>query len=89
MNKLLIGLAALPFMVSIAMAAQPTPLSDTQMDQVTAGTTDIQLINLNTITVGPSLDFHGLNVAWSVNNGPDAATLAAAFALPHPPPSIP
>jgi len=80
MNKLLIGLAAMPFLAGVAMAGQPTPLSDTQMDKVTAGTTDIQLVNLNTINVSTSPNFFGLNYAWSVNNGPDFATLAAAFA---------
>jgi len=37
MNKLLIGLAAVPLMSSVAFAAQP--LSDKQMDAVTAGFT--------------------------------------------------
>lgn len=37
MNKLLAGIAALPFLAGVAMAGQPAPLSDTQMDQVTAG----------------------------------------------------
>lgn len=39
MKKLLIALAALPFMVGIAAAGQPKPLSDKQMDKVTAGFT--------------------------------------------------
>jgi hypothetical protein len=37
MKKLLVGIAALPFMVGFAMAGQPTQLSDGQMDKVTAG----------------------------------------------------
>jgi len=37
MKKLLIALAALPFMAGVASASQPQPLSDKQMDQVTAG----------------------------------------------------
>jgi hypothetical protein len=37
MKKLLLGLAALPFIASVAMAGQPTRLSDNQMDKVTAG----------------------------------------------------
>jgi hypothetical protein len=37
MKKLLVGLAALPFLAGIAMADQPMPLSDAQMDTVTAG----------------------------------------------------
>jgi len=37
MTKLLLGLASLPFIASMAMAGQPVALSDTQMDKVTAG----------------------------------------------------
>jgi hypothetical protein len=37
MKKLLSGLAALPFLASVAFAAQPMPLTDNQMDKVTAG----------------------------------------------------
>ncbi|HJU19088.1 MAG TPA: hypothetical protein VJ770_21745 [Stellaceae bacterium] len=37
MKKLLAGVAVLPFLAGIAMAGQPAPLNDTQMDQVTAG----------------------------------------------------
>ena len=37
MKKLLIGLAAVPFLAGVAMAGQPPPLSDAQMDKVTAG----------------------------------------------------
>ena len=39
MKTLLVGLAALPFLAGVAMAGQPTPLSDVAMDQVTAGYT--------------------------------------------------
>lgn len=37
MKSLLVGIAALPFLVGVAMAGQPAPLSDAQMDQVVAG----------------------------------------------------
>lgn len=37
MKQLLVGLAALPFLAGVAMAGQPMPLNDTQMDKVTAG----------------------------------------------------
>jgi hypothetical protein len=37
MKKLLVGVAAVPFLASVAMAGQPVSLSDTQMDKVTAG----------------------------------------------------
>jgi len=33
----LAGLAALPLLASVGMAGQPVPLSDTNMDQITAG----------------------------------------------------
>ena len=39
MNKLLIGVVALPFLTGIAVAGQPKVLSDKQMDTVTAGGT--------------------------------------------------
>jgi hypothetical protein len=37
MKRLLVGLAALPFLTTVALAGQPTQLSDAQMDRVTAG----------------------------------------------------
>jgi len=37
MKRLLIGLAVLPFLAGVSLAAQPVPLTDTQMDTVTAG----------------------------------------------------
>jgi hypothetical protein len=37
MKRLLLGLAVLPFLAGVSLAAQPVPLSDTQMDTVTAG----------------------------------------------------
>ncbi|HEY2531207.1 MAG TPA: hypothetical protein VGJ20_25280 [Xanthobacteraceae bacterium] len=37
MKKLLAGCALLPLLAGVAMAGQPTTLSDTQMDHVTAG----------------------------------------------------
>ena len=37
MRKFLIGLAVVPFLSTAALAQQPTPLSESQMDSVTAG----------------------------------------------------
>jgi hypothetical protein len=37
MKKLLAGCALLPLLAGMAMAGQPAPLNDQQMDQVTAG----------------------------------------------------
>lgn len=37
MKKSLVGLAVLPFLAGVSLAAQPVPLSDKQMDVVTAG----------------------------------------------------
>jgi alpha/beta superfamily hydrolase len=37
MKKLLIGLAVVPFLAGVAMAGQPKPLTDAQMDKVSAG----------------------------------------------------
>jgi hypothetical protein len=39
MKKLLVGLAVLPLLAGVASAGQPMPLSDAQMDKVTAGFT--------------------------------------------------
>jgi hypothetical protein len=39
MKQLLSGFAVLPLMAGIAMASEPAPLSDAQMDRVTAGLT--------------------------------------------------
>lgn len=37
MKKLLLGMAILPFLATVSMAATPTSLTDKQMDKVTAG----------------------------------------------------
>jgi hypothetical protein len=37
MKRLLIGLAVLPFLAGVSLAASPVSLSDQQMDRVTAG----------------------------------------------------
>jgi hypothetical protein len=43
MKKLLLALAALPLTAGLAVAGQPHPLSDKQMDKVTAGYTSISV----------------------------------------------
>ena len=53
MKKLLLGLAALPFMASMAMAGQPSSLSDTQLDKVTAG----QIVQIQVTTAGITWDY--------------------------------
>jgi len=69
MKRLLFGLAALPFLAGVSLAAQPVPLSDTQMDRVTAGF-DFE-----------SLELHNLGVALVEINGPALVTcrLAGCF----------
>lgn len=57
MKKLLLGLAILPFVAGVALAAQPATdkqLTDQQMDKVTAGhtfavieRTDVSIIGIN------------------------------------------
>ena len=37
MKKLLLGLAVLPFLAGVSVAGQPQPLTDQQMDKVSAG----------------------------------------------------
>jgi hypothetical protein len=68
--KLLVGLAAMPFLAGIAMAGQPMPLSEAQMDKVTAGggpSLEIQVITGQQIEInfGPTL--------FNVEQGPDVA----------------
>jgi len=48
MNKLLYGLAVLPFVAGVAMAQPPVQLSDNQMDKVTAGWDLIEMDLSNT-----------------------------------------
>src|SRR5689334_10766998 len=55
MKKLLVGLAIMPFLVGVALAGQPMPLSEAQMDEVTGGS----------ICVGPTA--HGMCVDENFN----------------------
>src|SRR5947199_9045012 len=83
MKKLLIGFAALPFIAGVAMAGQPMPLSEAQMDKVTAGggpSLEIEVTSFpgfpaSTVEVnfGPTL--------FNVQFGPDAP---AAALITHP-----
>ena len=50
MKKLLSGLAALPFLASIALAGQPVPLTDAQMDKVSAGFSFMEIDTSDTST---------------------------------------
>jgi len=54
MKRFLFGLAALPFLAGVSLAAQPAPLSDTQMDRVTAGFdfTELERQNTGWVAVG-------------------------------------
>jgi hypothetical protein len=56
MKKLLIGLAVLPFLAGVSLAAQPVPLSDTQMDAVTAGFDFLETEISNTSWVRVAVD---------------------------------
>jgi len=68
MKKLLVGLAAVPFLAGIAMAGQLTPLSDVQMDKVTAGAfTEVEWGNFVEITA------HWCCGPITVEFGPDGA----------------
>jgi len=53
MKRFLFGLAALPFLAGVSLAAQPVPLNDKQMDVVTAGFDDHERIvqNLGVVEV--------------------------------------
>jgi len=53
MKKFLFGLAALPFLAGVSLAGQPVPLSDKQMDTVSAGFDFFEhnIQNLGNVTV--------------------------------------
>jgi len=70
MKHLLAGLAALPLLAGVALAGQPAPLSDTQMDGVTAGL-------VLPYTVG-SLN-NGVCGLGGVNCGSRAVTVTLSF----------
>jgi hypothetical protein len=64
MKRLLFGLAALPFLAGVSLAAQPVPLSDQQMDKVTAG---FDFVEINVQNLGTTLvaaDFPPLGGAF-------------------------
>lgn len=56
MKRLLLGLAVLPFLASMSMAGTPAPLTDKQMDTVTAGFDFAELDISNTSTVLVAID---------------------------------
>jgi hypothetical protein len=51
MKRLLHGIAALPFLAGVALAQQPMPLSDRQMDKVTAGFLETDFSNTSATAV--------------------------------------
>jgi hypothetical protein len=63
MKKFLFGLAALPFLAGISLAADPVPLTDKQMDTVTAGFDfrEVYVQNLGFYTVAVDLPAGGAN----------------------------
>lgn len=58
MKRLLYGLVALPFIASVALAGQPTQLSDQQMDKVTAGFTFDEITISNTSWTQVAIGFN-------------------------------
>ena len=54
MKRFLYGLAVLPFLAGVSLAAQPVALSDSQMDRVTAGFdfAEAHITNVGTVSVG-------------------------------------
>jgi len=54
MKRFLFGLAALPFLAGVSLAADPVPLTDKQMDRVTAGFdfVEVDIQNGGTVAVG-------------------------------------
>jgi len=56
MKRLLCAVAALPFLAGVALAAQPVPLSDGQMDVVTAGFDFLETETTNTSKTTVAVD---------------------------------
>jgi hypothetical protein len=79
MKKILLGLAALPFFAGVAMAGQPTSLSDKQMDEVSAGGVLIStLIDYNTqtaVTTFGTQSLFPLQITVSTVNPPPTPTI--------------
>lgn len=65
MKKLLHGLVALPFVAGVALAGQPTQLSDQQMDKVTAGFDFHEITISNTSWTEVLIGFNGALVPCS------------------------
>ena len=57
MKRILAGLAVLPFLAGVALAGEPVPLSDQQMDKVSAGFdfAELDVHNLGTVFVAIDL----------------------------------
>jgi len=74
MKKLLVGLASLPLLASVAVAGQPTPLVDAQMDKVSAGAIEYNLPGVEIV--------YGLHPENTVGF-PQAITLQTPVPDPH------
>jgi hypothetical protein len=88
MTKLLMGFAILPFLANMAIADQPTPLTDAQMDLISAGAAvagsgpgasnaSVVASSTNGVTAGGGA---GLNAGTFSNAG--SGTAAAVFGIP-------
>jgi len=77
MKKLLVGLAAVPFLAGIAIAGQPMPLSEVQMEKVTAGGGPSLEIEITSFP-GPVEINHGPTL-FNVEVGPDVASPRPGF----------
>ena len=56
MKRFLIGLAVLPFLAGVSLAAQPVPLTNAQMDAITAGFDFIEVDTTNIGVVGVAVN---------------------------------
>ena len=76
MKKLLIGLGALPFLAGVALADEPTLLSNAQMDRVTAGTNIQETQSQSTL-----LNLQGLQTSSLSFNLPGLQSQSTSFNL--------
>jgi hypothetical protein len=81
MKRLLVGIAALPFLAGVASAAQPMPLSDAQMDKVTAGDDGADFVvvgNAGSLAFGNFAADSATYTNTLADKGPDAGVAEAA-----------
>jgi len=92
MKRLLLGLAVLPFLAGMSMAGSPAPLTDKQMDNVTAGFDfrEIDISNTSQVLVAvnnPAFGCEGCYLHVAGTAYPSGVQSLQVLAIFGPPPS--